>query len=110
MKNTKMDLTTGNVSVQLIKFAVPLFIANLLQAFYNIADMVIVGRIIGSRGVVAISNTSMLCFIINSICIGITLGGTVLIAQYRGKKNNESCKEVINSIFFLIIIIALQID
>lgn len=30
MKNTKMDLTTGKVSVQLIKFAVPLFIANLL--------------------------------------------------------------------------------
>ncbi|WP_308009430.1 MATE family efflux transporter [uncultured Fusobacterium sp.] len=109
MKNTKMDLTTGNVSVQLIKFAVPLFIANLLQAFYNIADMVIVGRIIGSRGVVAISNTSMLCFIINSICIGITLGGTVLIAQYRGKKNNESCKEVINSIFFLIIIISIAV-
>lgn len=106
MKNTEIDLTTGKVSAQLIKFAVPLFIANLLQAFYNIADMVIVGRIVGSRGVVAISNTSMLCFIINSICIGITLGGTVLMAQYRGKKNNENCKEVINSIFLLIVIIS----
>lgn len=109
MKNTKMDLTTGKVSTQLIKFAVPLFIANLLQAFYNIADMVIVGRIVGSRGVVAISNTSMLCFIINSICIGITLGGTVLIAQYRGKKDKESCKKVINSIFFLILIISIGV-
>jgi len=106
MKNTEIDLTTGKVSAQLIKFAVPLFIANLLQAFYNIADMVIVGRIVGSRGVVAISNASMLCFIINSICIGITLGGTVLMAQYRGKKNNESCKEVINSIFLLIVILS----
>lgn len=106
MKNTEIDLTTGKVSAQLIRFAVPLFMANLLQAFYNIADMVIVGRIVGSRGVVAISNTSMLCFIINSICIGITLGGTVLMAQYRGKKNNENCKEVINSIFLLIVIIS----
>ncbi len=54
MKNTEIDLTTGKVSAQLIRFALYHYLWQiLLQAFYNIADMVIVGRIVGSRGVVS---------------------------------------------------------
>ena len=35
----EQDLTTGNVSKKLIKFAVPLLLANLLQSFYSIMEV-----------------------------------------------------------------------
>ena len=78
------DLLTGSVPKKLIRFAFPLFLANLLQALYNVVDMLVVGKIVGKTGLAAISNASMLCFIINSLCIGLTMGGSVLVAQYKG--------------------------
>ena len=63
------DLLTGSVPKKLIRFAFPLFLANLLQALYNVVDMLVVGKIVGKTGLAAISNASMLCFIIN--CNGV---------------------------------------
>ena len=78
------DLLTGSVPKKLIRFAFPLFLANLLQALYNVVDMLVVGKIVGKTGLAAISNASMLCFIINSLCIGLTMGGSGLVAQCKG--------------------------
>lgn len=105
MKNFN-DLTTGSVTKQLFRFAIPLFLANLLQSLYNIADMLVVGRIVGSAGVAAISNASSLVFIINAICMGITMGGTVLIAQYRGAKDVQGQKRTVGTIYSMTAVIA----
>ena len=45
--NDNQNLTTGNVPIKLIVFALPLLAANLLQSFYSLVDMVVVGRIVG---------------------------------------------------------------
>lgn len=108
MKNFN-DLTTGSVTKQLIRFAIPLFLANLLQSFYNIVDMLVVGRIVGSTGVAAISNASSLVFIINAICMGITMGGTVMIAQYRGAKDAQGQKRTVGTIYSMTTVIAVMI-
>ena len=42
--NLEQDLTTGNITKQLIRFVIPLFLANLLQSFYSIVDMLVVGN------------------------------------------------------------------
>ena len=97
----EQDLTTGNVSKKLIKFAVPLLLANLLQSFYSIVDMLVVGRFVGETGLAAISNASMISFIINSICIGVTMGGTVLVAQYKGADDEEGQRETVGTLFSL---------
>ena len=44
------DLLTGSVPKKLIRFAFPLFLANLLQALYNVVDMLVVGKIVGKTG------------------------------------------------------------
>lgn len=103
------DLTVGLVPTQLIKFGTPLLFANLLQSLYNIVDMFVVGRIVGSTGVAAISNASALVFIINAICTGVTLGGTVLVAQYKGAKNTKAQKETVGTMYSIATIISLLI-
>lgn len=89
MENQEQDLTVGSVPKKLILFALPLFGANLLQSFYSVVDMLVVGRIVGKVGLAAISNSSMISFIINSICIGVTMGGTVLVAQYYAFRSGQ---------------------
>lgn len=97
--NDKQNLTTGNIPKKLIAFALPLLAANLLQSFYSLADMLVVGRIVGETGLAAISNASMISFIINSVCIGITMGGTVLAAQYKGANDEHGQLETIGTLF-----------
>lgn len=98
-QDEKLDLTKGSVPKKLITFAVPLLLANLLQSFYGIVDMLVVGRFVGETGLAGISNASMISFIINSICIGITMGGTVLIARYKGANNEQGQSETIGTLF-----------
>ena len=45
-----IDLTRGNISRSLLLFALPMMAGNLLQQFYNIADTLIVGRVLGQGG------------------------------------------------------------
>lgn len=93
------DLTSGNVPRQLIKFAFPIFIANLLQSCYSIVDMVVVGQFVGKAGLAAVSNAAMIGFIIQSVCTGVTMGGTVLIAQYKGAHDVQGQRHVIGTLF-----------
>lgn len=95
----EQNLTTGSVPKKLIMFALPLLFANLLQSFYSIVDMLVVGNIVGETGLAAISNASMISFIINSICIGVTMGGTVLIAQYKGANDEQGQIETVGTLF-----------
>ncbi len=50
-KNLENDLTQGSVAKQLIMFALPFMLSNLIQTFYNVADMLIVGNYVGSEGI-----------------------------------------------------------
>ncbi|MBR3368032.1 MAG: hypothetical protein IKG66_09660, partial [Lachnospiraceae bacterium] len=49
-KTLVRDLTQGSVVRQLFVFAAPLFVANALQAVYNLVDMIVVGQIINGAG------------------------------------------------------------
>lgn len=109
MEMSEQDLTVGNVTKKLIKFGTPLLLANLLQSLYSIVDMLVVGRVVGSIGIAAISNASMISFIINSICIGITMGGTVLVAQYKGANDEQGQKETVGTLFSISAIAAVII-
>ena len=95
----EQSLTTGSVPKKLIGFALPLLFANLLQSFYSIIDMLVIGRIVGETGLAAISNASNISFIINSVCIGVTMGGTVFVAQYKGAENIKGQRETIGTLF-----------
>lgn len=43
----KQNLLHGSVPKKLIAFALPLLLANILQSFYNVVDMLVVGQIVG---------------------------------------------------------------
>lgn len=64
------DLTKGSIAKQLLYFALPLFLSNAMQAIYNVADMVIVGRFIGGSGMSAVATGGNILQILNFIAIG----------------------------------------
>lgn len=87
------DMTHGSVPKQLLQYALPMVITSLLQAVYSIVDIIIAGHFIGSNGISAINNSSLIMNLITQIAIGFTVGGNVLMGQYFGNKEEEDYKK-----------------
>ena len=88
----RQDLTKGSVGKQLMKFAIPFLLSNLLQAFYSVADMIIVGRLCGTHGITGVNIGSQINILVTGAAFGLAVGGTVLIAQYGGAKKFDEQK------------------
>lgn len=105
----EQNLAAGSVTKKLLLFAWPLLLAQLLQAFYSVVDMLVVGNLVGEAGLAAVSNASMLSFIIQSVGVGVTLGGTVLTAQDKGAGDEGGQRETAGTLLIMTLAAALAV-
>lgn len=98
------NLTEGNVVIQLIMFALPFMLSNLIQTLYNVADMLIVGNFAGTAGISGVNIGGQVTFIITNIVVGLSVGGTVVIAQYLGSENRKGMDECIKTLITFLFI------
>ncbi|MFQ9872336.1 MAG: MATE family efflux transporter [Oscillospiraceae bacterium] len=95
------NLTQGSIVKNLLIFAVPYLIANFIQAMYGAVDMAIVGWFADSAGISAVSTGSQVMQIVTSLVSGLTMGGTILIAQYFGANQKEDTTQTISTMLTL---------
>ena len=89
MHHSDFRMTEGSSFRQMVRFTVPLFIGNLFQQFYNTADALIVGRMLGNDALAAVSATGNLIYLIISFFMGIAAGSSVLISRYYGAEDRD---------------------
>ena len=97
----KKDLTQGNVTRNMLLFAGPMILGNLLQQFYNIADSLIVGRFLGPDALAAVGSAYTLMTFLTSILIGMCMGSGALFSYYFGKKEETKMKDCMRLSFLL---------
>jgi putative MATE family efflux protein len=100
------NLLEGNVALTLLIFAGPFLVANLLQALYGAADLLIVGQFSSSAQVSAVATGSQFMQTITGVIVGLNTGATVLIAQYFGKKRYKNIADTMGTIICIFCIIA----
>ncbi len=98
----KKDLTQGNVTKNMLLFAGPMILGNLLQQFYNIADTLIVGRFLGPDALAAVGSAYTLMTFLTSILIGMAMGSGALFSYYFGRKEEARMKSTMRLSFLLI--------
>ncbi len=107
-KNTMItDFTEGNVTKKLILFATPLFLSNFLQIVYNMVDMVVVGQVLGSAGLSAISIGGDISNFLAFVVMGFSNAGQIIISQYIGADQKENVGKFIGTMFSFLISCAL---
>ena len=85
MEKTQIrDFTRGNITAQLLTFAWPLFLSNLLQVVYNMVDMIIVGNHLGKVGISAVSVGGDVSHFLTFVAMGFSSAGQVIIARLIG--------------------------
>ena len=86
------DLTKGSPFKQIFLFSIPFLIGNLFQQFYNVADMVIVGRTLGADAYAAVGATGSLVWFASGAIQALTIGFSTVTARYFGAKDEAGVK------------------
>lgn len=98
----KGNLTEGGITVTMLRFALPLMLGNLLQQCYNIADTLIVGRVLGARALAAVGSSYALMVFITSVFIGLCMGCSALFSIHYGARDLKALRHSLFSSMLII--------
>ncbi len=92
------NLAKGNVAKQLIIFAIPFIISNVIQTIYSVADMIIVGQFNGTASMSGVNIGGQVTMLILNVAVGISTGGTIMIAQSVGAEKTKQLSGIIGTL------------
>lgn len=104
------DFTQGNVTKQLVVFAWPLFLSNLLQIVYNMIDMMVVGNVIGKAGISAVSVGGDVANLLTFVAMGFANAGQVLIARYIGGRERHKIGKFVGTMSGFLMVCAVTLS
>lgn len=99
-----MDMTKGNVTKLLMKFALPIMLGDLFQQLYIAADTAIVGQYAGSLALVAVGSTIFLIRLVIGLFVGISAGASVVLSHSVGAKDDSKAGRTVHTMAGLTII------
>ena len=100
----KVDFTEGKVFLKIIWFILPIMATNLLQTFYNAADMMIVSLSHESNAVGAIGTTGSFINLVINVFIGFSVGANVVVAREIGAKDKEKTQKAVHTALLMAVI------
>lgn len=97
MGKQKVDLIHGDIRSNLLRFALPLFLGQLFQQLYNMADALVVGNYLGQDALAAVTSTGSLIFLVTGFFGGMFGGVGVVIARFFGANNAHQTRRAVGT-------------
>lgn len=95
------NLTEGNITKTLLRFALPFLLTSILQSLYGVVDMMVVGQFANASAMSAVSTGGAVFSGVTMAAIGLTTGGTVLIGQFLGAGSEDDARKTAETMFTL---------
>lgn len=105
MRAVQNDMTKGSPMKIILSFTLPIFLGNVFQQFYNMADTVIVGKFVGTKALAAVGSTGTIMFLVYGFVVGMTAGFTVLTAQKFGAGDMAAMRKTVAGASILSLIV-----
>ena len=102
--STKTSFTEGSIFDKLLFFVLPIMATNLLQMFYNAADMMVVSLSSETNAVGAIGTTSSFSHLVVNLFIGFSVGANVVVARAIGANDGEKAKKAVHTSLIMAVI------
>ena len=106
MKALQKDMTAGSPGRIILDFTIPIFIGNVFQQFYNMADTIIVGKFVGTKALAAVGSTGTIMFLIIGFVLGMTAGFAVLTAQRFGAGDMAGMRKTVGGAAILSVLVS----
>jgi Na+-driven multidrug efflux pump len=81
-----------------------MLLGHMFQQLYTFVDQIIVGRYLGKEALASVGASFPILFALIALIMGITTGGTIVIAQLFGAKEIKKVKQAIDTIFIVMAI------
>lgn len=104
------DLTKGSPLKLILSFVFPVFLGNIFQQLYNMADTVIVGHTVNSDAFTGVGLTGSVSFLVLGFISGLTAGFGVRVAQRFGANDAEGVRKSVAMSFLLAAVIAVAVS
>lgn len=111
VKNTKNDFTKGSVASNILRMAIPMTIAQVVNVLYNIVDRMYIGRL-PDEGMVALTGLGLTFPVISIVTAFANLcgsGGAPLCSIARGEGNHEEAENIMGNAFTLLLILGVAL-
>lgn len=95
------DMTVGEPWKQIIRFTVPMLIGNIAQQLYNTVDSIVVGQYVGDNALAAVGGAAPILNWLLALFIGISMGTSIMVAQYFGAKQREELSYTVGNSILL---------
>lgn len=105
-KSTMHDMTVGKPSKLILQFMIPMFLGNVFQQFYNVADSIVAGQFLGVQALAAIGSTGSLMFFVTGWMNGMSSGFAILVSQWFGAKKYDRMRHYVAMSVYLSIILS----
>ncbi len=102
-----IDFTGGKVLSKIIRFVLPIVATNLLQMFYNAADMMVVSLSSEANAVGAIGTTGSFINLIVNIFIGFSVGANVVVAREIGADDRARTQSAVHTSLIMALLFGL---
>ena len=110
MNSNSSDFVKGKIYKPLIKFALPVLFAVLLQSLYGAVDLLVVGQFSDSANVSAVATASQIVQTITVVITDIAMGTTILLGQMIGEGKRDRAGYVVGSSIAMFIVLGLIIS
>ena len=98
-QNGMRNMTVGSPAGHIFYFALPLLAGSFLQQLYNMVDSWVVGNYAGDAALAAVGVGYPVIFMFTSLFMGLSNGGTVVIAQFYGAGNMDRVRDAVDTIY-----------
>lgn len=96
-KKYQVDMTHGPLLGKIIRFAIPLMMANAMSLMFNAADLIVVGRFASSEAMAAVGAAPGFNNLMLNLFWGIGSAVNVLAARYTGAKDRKGVFRTVHS-------------
>ena len=90
-------MVNGPVFSNVVRYSIPLILSGMLQLLYNMADVVVVGQFESTDAVASVTATSSLITLMVNLFIGLSVGTSVLVAQYSGANKYREIQDAVHT-------------
>ncbi len=91
------DLTKGPIAKNLILFAIPLIITNIMQLLFNATDIAVLRFMVDEKAVASVGATSSLTHLIVNLFVGLSVGSSVVLSRCVGANNVDKARRVVGT-------------
>jgi len=97
VRKSSINLTTGNITKQILIFALPIFIGQLFQTLYNSVDAIVVGNAVGTTALAAVSASADISHLLVGFFTGLSTGAGVLFSRSFGAGDHKKLHDAIHT-------------